>query len=173
MPLGVATLMSRRGFPSALGVGAGVFRDRDLEHVAADEHGHRVSASRDHVGVVNAEVAPLEEDRRLFSSDGRLAVPAQERRTELQALRAEDPRIVVVAAEGNPDNQALGGHEVPELLEAIHGDLIFLGTVLAVDLGLVEGVLRGDELATEYRRFLQVRLLAVARPRWCETSRPR
>ena len=90
-------------------------------------------------------------------------MPAQERRTELQALRAEDPRIVVVAAEGDADNQALGGHEVAELLEAIRGDLIFLRAVLALDLGLVEGGLRGDELAAEYRRLLQVRLLAVAR----------
>ena len=65
-------------------------------------------SARDHVRVVHAEVLAFDEERRLLSSFRRLAVPAQERGTELQALRAEDPRIVVVAAEGNPDRPGAG-----------------------------------------------------------------
>jgi hypothetical protein len=56
----------------------GVFRDRDLQEVAADEHGLGRLPSRDHMRVVDAEVPPLHEERRFVSALGRITLPAQQ-----------------------------------------------------------------------------------------------
>ena len=137
---------SRWGSASHLG-------DRDLQHVAADEHGLGGLAAGDHVGVVDAEVLAFEQDGRFVALLGRPAVPGQQRGAKLSALRAEDPRVVVVVGEGDADHQPLGRHHALELVEPLERDLVFLGAILALDLGAVEGILGGDELAAQVEAF--------------------
>ena len=88
--------MSSRDVPSALGVGQaslGIVTWSNCRLTSTDVE--RLSTG-DHVGVVNAEVLAFEEECRLIAFFGGLAVPARERRAKLRAVRAEDPRIVLI-----------------------------------------------------------------------------
>ena len=78
-----------------------------------------------------------------------LAVPGQQRGSELTASRAEDPRVVAVAGERDADHQPLGGHQALELVEAFDGDLKLLGPEFAGRPDLIEDLLGFDEPAAE------------------------
>ncbi len=81
-PLGVRDVDVQERISLCAGRGRGVLGDRHLQQVAADKHGLGRLPSGDHVRVVDAEVLPFDEKRRLLAALRRLAMPAQERRTE-------------------------------------------------------------------------------------------